>query len=84
MTFCHSFFEDVIPLKGINLQATVVCCLGLHICAYFYWLHVENMAASFWLKCKVTRYWLMQQCGIERILLIERQAELSWAKLSWS
>ena len=61
MTFCHSNFEDVIPLKDINLLAVVVCYLSLHICAYFYWLHVENMAASDWLKCKVTPHWLPQK-----------------------
>ena len=82
MTFRHSNFEDVIPLKDINLLAVVVCYLSLHICAYFYWLHVENMAASDWLKCKVTPHWLTQKHG--SFCLVEIQSDSSLADtITW-
>ena len=77
LTFHHSNFEEVIPLKGINLLAIVVCCLSVHICTNSYWLHMENMSSSDCLKHKVTPYWLTQKHG--SFWLIEIQSDSSLA-----
>ena len=36
--------------------------LGMQ-CRLLYWLHVDNMAASNWLKFKMTHHWLTQKHG---------------------
>ena len=75
--FHHSNFEDAISFEDISLLAIVVCCLSLHICTYFHWLQVENMAGSDWLQCKVIPHWLTQKHG--RFWLVEIQNDSSLA-----
>ena len=60
LTFVTQTLKMLLLRKSSEDLPFVVYCFSLQLHSHFYWSHVENMAASNWMKFKVTSHWLTQ------------------------
>ena len=60
LTFVTQTLKMLLLRKSSVDWHFIVYYLSLQLQSHFYWMHVENMAASNWMKFKLTSHWLTQ------------------------
>ncbi len=60
LTFVTQTLKMLLLRKSSVDWHFIVYCFSLQLQSHFYWSHVENMAASNWMKFKLTSHWLTQ------------------------